>query len=773
MELNGRWFIEPKTKRTVLFKGVNVSGGTKLPIGIPSHERNGFWVDYDRKISFVGKPFPLDEADKHLKRFVNLGFNLLRFLVTWEALEHEGPGIYDEDYIDYLIQILKKCQAYNIQVYVDPHQDCWSRHCGGSGHPGWTLSLAGLNPLHFSETNAAIVHNLYPEPEKYPKMIWNTNYQKLAAATMFTLFFAGKTFAPKCVVNGVHVQDYLQNSFIKCFEHLAKAVHYHDLEDTVVVGYDTMNEPGQGYISVPHLDQLSQDDVSFKMGLMPTSFQGMLLGSGIPTEVEYWEFKWDGPKKTDQVLVDPGHLTAWLTETELQQVDTIFGWKRNDTWTAGCIWANHGVWDKETQKLLKPTYFTNHPLAGQPTHFIDYWKDHVTRYAQTLRAIHSSALLFVQPPVLEVPPDMPASLDRLVYAPHWYDGLTLVKKKWCSYNVDFINLNRGKYGTGPLRFLRALRVGEKAIRQCFVDQIQTIKTEGLQHIGQYPCIMGEIGIPYDMETGISSKALSFDYLWHWLESFFVVKQQQNDPSSDIGNPLSSQNKAMDANLNAMEQNLLSYSLWNYTTDNDAQWGDQWNGEDLSIWLSPSDESSTALTVELEASITDQSTMLSTTSSSTVASNDENDKAIRTAVTDKLPWTNPNQAESTDSLQTLLKQYQQHTNRRNVVSIHRPHPRLTAGTPISIRFQSPTDKVKAKFDYTIDYRTPCEGPTEIYLPSCHFPLPPTETNVKATHGHWKIHTCQEHYWVMHWFIDEHFKQEEDGLASLSIEGILAI
>ena len=94
MELNGRWFIEPKTKRTVLFKGVNVSGGTKLPIGIPSHERNGFWVDYDRKISFVGKPFPLDEADKHLKRFVNLGFNLLRFLVTWEALEHEGPQVF-------------------------------------------------------------------------------------------------------------------------------------------------------------------------------------------------------------------------------------------------------------------------------------------------------------------------------------------------------------------------------------------------------------------------------------------------------------------------------------------------------------------------------------------------------------------------------------------------------------------------------------------------------------------------------------------------------
>ncbi|KAI8380098.1 glycoside hydrolase superfamily [Blakeslea trispora] len=752
MELNGRWFIDSKTKRTVLFKGVNLSGGTKLPIGVPSHERNGYWVDYDRKISFVGRPFPLDEADKHLKRFVNLGFNLLRFLVTWEALEHEGPGIYDEEYIAYVIQILKKCQDYHIQAYIDPHQDCWSRHCGGSGHPGWTLPLAGLNPLHFSETNAAIVHNLYPESENYPKMIWNTNYQKLAAATMFTLFFAGKTFAPKCIVNGVHVQDYLQNSFIKCFEHFAKAVHQYGLEDTVVIGYDTMNEPGQGYLSVPHLNQLSQDDVSFKMGLMPTSFQGMLLGSGIPTKVEYWEFKWDGPKKTDQVLVDPGHLTAWLTETELQKVDAIFGWKRSDTWPAGCIWANHGVWNKETQQLLKPDYFVTNPLDHRPTHYIDYWKEHVVHYAQTLRAIHSRALLFVQPPVLEVPPEMPASLDRLVYAPHWYDGLTLVKKKWCSYNVDFINLNRGKYGTGPLRFIRALRVGEKAIRQCFVDQIQTIKTEGLQQIGEYPCILGEIGIPYDMETGQTRK---------------------EDPISDIGNPLSSQNKALDANLNAMDKNLLSYSLWNYMSDNDPQWGDQWNGEDLSIWQSPSDESSSSLTAELELSITDQSTMLSTASSSTMTPDhdeDEEDKVTGTTAADKLPWTNSNQAESTDSLQALLRQYQQHTNRRNVISLHRPHPRLTAGIPISIHFQSPTDKIKAKFDYTISYNTACTSPTEIYLPSCHFPLPPTETKVETTQGYWKVHTCQEHYWILHWFINEQTKQE-GGLATLSVEGIL--
>ncbi|KAL0573197.1 hypothetical protein ABG067_009215, partial [Albugo candida] len=115
-------------------------------------------------------------------------------------------------------------------------------------------------------------------------MIWNTNYQKLACATMFTLFFAGKTYAPNCIVNGVHVQDYLQDHYFRCFQKVAEIIRQHDLENTVVIGYDTMNEPGQGYLPIPNLTELSKDDTDFKMGLMPTAFQGMLLGSGIPTK---------------------------------------------------------------------------------------------------------------------------------------------------------------------------------------------------------------------------------------------------------------------------------------------------------------------------------------------------------------------------------------------------------------------------------------------------------------------------------------------------------
>jgi hypothetical protein len=42
-------------------------------------------------------------------------------------------------------------------------------------------------------------------------------------------------------------------------------------------------------------------------------------------------------------------------------------------------------------------------------------------------------------------------------------------------------------------------------------------------------------------------------------------------------------QAMDANMTALERNLLNFTLWNYCPDNNHQWGDNWNGEDLSLW----------------------------------------------------------------------------------------------------------------------------------------------------------------------------------------------
>ena len=154
-----------------------------------------------RTVSFVGRPFPLADANEHFARLHQWGFQFIRLLITWEAIEHAGPGHYDQEYLDYIYQLIKKAGDHGIRVFLDPHQDAWSRFTGGDGAPYWTLEAAGLDPPHFTETGAALLHS--EEGDPFPKMIWPTNYFKLASATMFTLFFGGNDLAPGIKVDSV------------------------------------------------------------------------------------------------------------------------------------------------------------------------------------------------------------------------------------------------------------------------------------------------------------------------------------------------------------------------------------------------------------------------------------------------------------------------------------------------------------------------------------------------------------------------------------------
>lgn len=62
---------------------------------------------------------------------------------------------------------------------------------GGDGAPGWTLECVGFDIAKLDSSEAAVtMNNRYPD---YEEMSWITNYQRLACATMFTLFYAGIT----------------------------------------------------------------------------------------------------------------------------------------------------------------------------------------------------------------------------------------------------------------------------------------------------------------------------------------------------------------------------------------------------------------------------------------------------------------------------------------------------------------------------------------------------------------------------------------------------
>jgi hypothetical protein len=404
----------------------------------------------------------------------------------------------------------------------------WARFCGGSGAPLWTIHACGLEPRNFTATKAAYIQNEYPDPasprpQDFPAMIWSTNYTRLACQTIFTMFFAGRDFAPLCVLDGMNIQDYLVSHYLGAVEALMrKLVEAGDLLDECVIGWDSINEPGEGLIGHTNLALIPQGQ-ALKKGPTPTAFQGMKLGMGQAVQVQNWKFGQTGPSMAGKLIVDPQGVKAWLDpRTEPNGVSTKWGWKRSEKWKLGeCVWAQHGIWDPETGTLIRPDYFAKIPSVtaksgsgGEKATFVPhYWKEHWIAYATLVRKHHPEAIHFVQPPVFVKPPSLPKELiaQRMCLSPHFYDGLTLLTRHWNWFNADAVGTMRGQYST----VVAAAKVGEPAIRKVMQDQLAILKGDTTEVLGQYPTLMGEIGIPYDM---VSRLRASFSRIF--LQSSF-------------------------------------------------------------------------------------------------------------------------------------------------------------------------------------------------------------------------------------------------------------
>ncbi|TPX37623.1 hypothetical protein SmJEL517_g00430 [Synchytrium microbalum] len=671
-------FFKDSKNRILQLRGVNLSGSCKLPIGKPSHEPAGFFDDVN--ITFVGRPFPLDQADEHLSRLRHWGYNFLRYCVTWEAIEHAGPGIYDVEYLDYVIAVLKKCREYGFYVFIDPHQDVWSRFSGGSGAPGWTLRLAGFEPSNFPATGAAIVHNTYPDPSNFPRMMWPSNYDKLAAATMFTLFFGGRIFAPSFTVTekdsttAVNIQDYLQSHYIDSVMQLAQRIHdAGGLEDVCVIGYDTFNEPHHGWIGNKNLDVIP-DDVLLKNGPVPTPFQAMCLGEGIPQTVQSFGMSWRGFVSTGSKLINQDGTRAWKE-------------------SASCIWAREGVWDIKTRTLLRPAYFTMNPKTGALVDFYqDCFKPFVRAYTAGIRKIHSNAVILVEPPVMTVPPTLVAHdgdpTTRIAYAPHWYDGITLFNKAFNRmYTIDVVSLKYGLINNPIL----GIRFGEAGIKTCFKSQLEMIRRYGEKAMGNVPTVMGEIGIPFDLD----------------------------DKAAYTSGDYSNQIAAMDSNMYALESTMMNFTMWNYTADNCHKWGDNWNGEDLSLFslsttqkpVSPlANVKVTANGTQSTSSTIIEEVVIDTTRAKLVADDNKLDEGGR-------------------ALQAIV----------------RPYAIATPGIPSKFAFDMPTQTMSYTFAKAT--QAPTSNICEIYIPRRHYPTE-YDTEVLVSTGTYELDLLKQRlYWTV--------------------------
>jgi len=237
-------------------------------------------------------------------------------------------------------------------------------------------------------------------------------------------------------------------------------------------------------------------------------------------------------------------------------------------------------------------------------------------------------------------------------------------------------------------------------------QLGMLKQDGLEKMGEFPTMMGEIGIPYDLDKKKAYK--------------------DGDYSNQI--------KAMDASLNACDgENMLNYTLWTYCPSNSHQWGDLWNGEDLSLWSA--DDAMFQGSSYAEKSSRHGKTLGRpfqynygansagpTPNASAVTLNQRTRECSEVDLSGKGVYTSMEGSGSDSSLDLSLMNL--NDGARALPAFCRPFPVATVGIPTYFNFDMST----ASFELTVEVdveKDEASGwgneelPTEIYVPAVHF------------------------------------------------------
>jgi len=136
-------------------------------------------------------------------------------VVTWEAIEHQGPGFYDMAYLEYLEGIVESAARHGISLFIDPHEDVWSRWTGGDGAPMWTLEAVGFEPRTFACKRCC---NAAPRDGRgLPRDAVVFKSFAIRLCNNVRSFFAGNDCAPGILIEGEPVQDFCKLIIARLF----------------------------------------------------------------------------------------------------------------------------------------------------------------------------------------------------------------------------------------------------------------------------------------------------------------------------------------------------------------------------------------------------------------------------------------------------------------------------------------------------------------------------------------------------------------------------
>ncbi len=166
-------------------------------------------INVDNHAKGAADRMPNLDADG-IERIVSWGFNVVRFLIFWDAVEPESGQI-DHAYLDAVEARVDALHEAGLQVVLDMHQDVYSRQFCCDGAPGWAVRDDGL---------AFELQSL-----------WAANYYQPAVMRSFDNFWDHQ---------GPHgdLQEHYRSMWV--------AVATRFAAHPGVLGYDLMNEPFPG-----------------------------------------------------------------------------------------------------------------------------------------------------------------------------------------------------------------------------------------------------------------------------------------------------------------------------------------------------------------------------------------------------------------------------------------------------------------------------------------------------------------------------------------------
>lgn len=548
--------------RQVILRGVNLGGDSKVPWPHGGTQHPTDFADH-REVSFVNRPFALVDADAHFTRLRDWGFNCLRLLTTWEAVEHAGPGQFDAPYLDYLAEICRLAGEHGLYVFIDFHQDVWSRMSGGDGAPGWTFDAVGLDFSRFDAAGAAHVmqHRYQYQPGSaatpcgavqatYPPMSWVRNYRMPANAIMWTLFWAGERLTPRFRIGGRNVQDYLQSHLLGAMTQVARRVK--DMPH--LLGFNSMNEPGVGWLGQA-LSPVWVNGVR-QLGNLPlpgpvwSPLEALAVARGVPTELPVRPALGMVPQAAQSQLINPDGVPIWKPGH-------------------ACPFEQAGIYELRgghAVALRENAY--SHTDGRAYSVSDDAYGPFFQRVAQTLRVVSPHWMLFAELDPFGAlsgrtfPQNMP---PQSVNTSHWYDLSLLVTKHFdAALSVDVLSGERSE--------------GLGSIGARYQRQLAAVKALSNALPGGAPTLIGEFGIPFDLDDGAAYRASA-------LQASQQAEHEHEHGAQADASIWAVHTQALGLMYDALDALHLSATQWNYSAGNrnDARIGDQWNQEDLSIY----------------------------------------------------------------------------------------------------------------------------------------------------------------------------------------------